>query len=437
LRLTRLLPVIGVFRLYFPRLSPLAALGFGLLPLAGFAQSEESDLAPDYQPPADVETFAIPDVPDATLAAQNYENRRITMKLGLAVLADYTAFSQDANSLAQVGKQEDKSEFRSFRFMVRGDLKFLSDWKYFISAEYKGFGQNDGASDWSFGDVTLSHELWSKLAKISIGKMKEPFVYEMVGDAANLPQQERILSPFFVSRNWGIRVSDVILDKHATLTVGVFNDWLIDGEEFSTSGTQVSGRFTWLPVWSDDGKNFLHLAASFRYNGGDNDTLRFRGRPESNVADYYVDTGDIVADHAWEGGLEALWNQGPYSVLAEYVRARVSSALDGDPGFSGWYVTGSWVLTGETRPYDRNVAYARRVLPTKRWGAPELVARYSHVDLDDGAVQGGTMNKTYLGINWWATKRWKAGFGWGRTWLDRYGVTGRTDSFLTRLQWIH
>ena len=52
-------------------------------------------------------------------------------------------------------------------------------------------------------------------------------------------------------------------------------------------------------------------------------------------------------------------------------------------------------------------------------------------------AMGGKFNKTYLGINWWATRRWKFGFGWGHTWLDRFGKTGVTDSFQTRIQWIY
>ncbi len=419
----------------FPSPAPVRLAVFLLLAVAAGAQSPESDLAPDYTPPAVVEAAAIPDVSDATLAAQQVDNKHISLHWGLAILGDYTAFSQDANSVAQVGHQEDKAEFRDFRFILRGDLKFLSHWKYFIAAAYKGFGQNEGDPDWALNDLSFTHTLWSEQAQITFGKTKEPYVYELVGDSANLPQQERILSPFFVSRNWGVKVSDVLLDRRVTYTLGVFNDGLVD--DAGNSGTDVAGRVTFLPVWEDGGHRFLHLAASFRYYGGDDNTLRFRGRPESNVASYYVDTGDIAADHAWETGLEALWNEGPLSVLGEYTRADVSSGPSGTPSFSGWYLTGSWVLTGETRPYDRNVGYARRVLPTKRWGAPELVVRLSHVDLDDGLVSGGTMNKTYLGINWWATKRWKAGFGWGRTWLDRGGLDGRTDSFLTRLQWIH
>jgi len=98
------------------------------------------------------------------------------------------------------------------------------------------------------------------------------------------------------------------------------------------------------------------------------------------------------------------------------------------------YITGSWVLTGESRPYDRTVGYARRIIPKSHWGALELVGRFSSEDLDSGSVKGGSFDKTYPGINWWATRRAKIGFGWGHTWLDRFGKTGETESLQTRLQ---
>jgi hypothetical protein len=48
------------------------------------------------------------------------------------------------------------------------------------------------------------------------------------------------------------------------------------------------------------------------------------------------------------------------------------------------------------------------------------------------------MNEWYGGgSNWFATKRWKLGFGHGNVDLDRFGVRGRTNIFLGRLQWIH
>nr|WP_313737728.1 porin [Sphingobium yanoikuyae] len=123
--------------------------------------------------------------------------------------------------------------------------------------------------------------------------------------------------------------------------------------------------------------------------------------------------------------------------MGEYILNRTNSREFRDPVFHGWYVTGSWILTGETRPYDRNVGYARRVIPKGRWGAPELVARYSEMDLDDNGIEGGRFKKTMLGLNWWATTRWKFGASWGHTWLDRFGERGESDTVLTRIQWIY
>ena len=49
-------------------------------------------------------------------------------------------------------------------------------------------------------------------------------------------------------------------------------------------------------------------------------------------------------------------------MTAEYARAWVDAPESGDPRFWGTYVTLSCVLTGEHRPYDRKVAYARRII---------------------------------------------------------------------------
>jgi phosphate-selective porin OprO/OprP len=217
-------------------------------------------------------------------------------------------------------------------------------------------------------------------------------------------------------------------DRRGTWAVGLYDE----------DGTQATARLTALPIWADEGQRYLHFGFAVRYNSTDSGQLRFSGRPESNVTDLYVDTGNIAADHAWHAGLEALWADGPYSVLGEVVEARVSSNALGDPTFTGWYVTGKWTVTGGgPRPYDRNVAYARRMPVTGRHGEVELVARIGRVDLDDAAVSGGTMEKWYVGVNWWATKRWRATLGYGDTDLGRFGFDGNTKILLTRLQWIY
>jgi phosphate-selective porin OprO and OprP len=410
------------------------------LPSGVCAQSIESDLTPEAEALVkDADHYALPDIADKTLAEAHAhdEHERFLIKFGFAILpADYTTFSQDANSKAQVGNQQDTFEARSLRLMARGYFELFRKWNYIFSYEYKGFANSPGDPDWAATDVSLSTE-FEHVGKLTFGKFKEPFAYEMVGDSANLPHPERLLSPFFTSRNIGVQLSNTMLDQRGTWAVGWYNDWWKTSDSFGDSGNDAAARVTLLPVWSDDGARYLHLAASVRYYGGDNNKLRFRGQPASHVSDYYVDTGNLAGDHAWNTGLELLWNYDGYSVLAEYIDSSVSSAANGNPDFSGYYVTAAWVLTGEHRPYDRKAGYARRVLPQGRWGAWELMGRYGAVDLNDKSVRGGAMDGWWVGLNWWGTRRWKASVTYGDIDLDRNGITGNTKTWLSRIQWIY
>jgi len=47
--------------------------------------------------------------------------------------------------------------------------------------------------------------------------------------------------------------------------------------------------------------------------------------------------------------LEAYWRNGPYMLGFEYVGTDVDAPLSGDPFLSGFYLTGTWALTGEMR----------------------------------------------------------------------------------------
>jgi phosphate-selective porin OprO and OprP len=423
------------------RLSRLAAAVLACGAGPAFAQSVESDITPESaRLVKDSSEFAIPQlVSDQSLQSMQYqdEHDRFAVKFGLVIMpADYTTFDQDAASKAQVGNQRDEFEARSLRLMARGHFELFRKWNYVASYEYKGFDQTSTA-DWNVTDMRVSTVLGPQLGTVTLGRMKEPYVYELVGDAANLPHNERLLSPFFRSRNVGVQLSNAILDQRATWAVGWFNDWWVEGESWSSSGNDFAGRLTALPVWSEDGANYLHVAASSRYYGAVDDQLRYRGKPASNVADDYVDTGKVPGDHAWHTGLEALWNVRGYSLLAEYVRADLSTRDGSNPTLDGYYVTAGWVLTGEHRPYDRKAGYARRILPQGRWGAVELIGRVGRVDLDDGSVRGGTMDGWWAGVNWWGSGRYKASIGYGNIDLDRFGITGNTKTLLTRLQWIY
>ena len=374
-------------------------------------------------------------VRDASPKLVYFENKYFTFQANFGVLADYTFVGQDAKSRAQVGPQASKFDLRAARVVLAGVIKFKRAWTYFFMGDINELRQ-DGDRAVDALDLYVSIPLWKK-ARVRVGKQKEPFIYEMIGDSANLPQAERILNAFFETRNVGFRYMDNWAKDKISFSFGVYNDWFQNGNSFTKSGTQFSTRLTGLPVESKKKKEFLHLGVAFRYNGADAGKMRFRGRPESNVTDHYVDTGNFEAKHANELAFEALYNRGSFSVLTEYVKAWVESPKYENPSFSGTYIIGSYVLTGETRPYDKLVGYARRVIPKSRFGAVELVGRFGYLDIDDRLIKGGKLKKWYVGVNWWASRQWKFGVGYGLADLDRFDTTGRTQMLITRLQWIY
>ena len=121
----------------------------------------------------------------------------------------------------------------------------------------------------------------------------------------------------------------------------------------------------------------------------------------------------------------------------ERIDGWVDAPESGDPHFSGDYVTVSWTVTGESRPYIRALAWAGGIKPTGRFGAVELVARYSRLDFNDHSIEGGELDRWGLGVNWWASTQWKIGLSYGDAELDKHGTSGNTKMLLLRLLWMY
>jgi hypothetical protein len=66
--------------------------------------------------------YVVAELPEATAEEARIREHGFTLKFGFASLNDYSAFDQDADSLAQVGEQEDQWEPRLERLMLRGSL---------------------------------------------------------------------------------------------------------------------------------------------------------------------------------------------------------------------------------------------------------------------------------------------------------------------------
>jgi phosphate-selective porin OprO/OprP len=374
----------------------------------------------------------LPDIgPDALL----FDGTHAWIRPIIGVLADYSWFGQEEPSLAQVGAQADQADLRAARFGVAARLKRRPRLELAAVFDYIEPKRREDVR-YELLDLTLGVPIGDR-ARLTIGKQKQPFAYEMVALAALLPHQERILSPFFVSRDVGVRVSGRTARDRLTFWAGWYNDWWTTGRSFGAAGNDYAVRLTGQPLVSADYRAYVHVGLAGRYTEAEDGVLRFRGRPESNVTDYYIDTGDIPATAAALVGVEILgaWHQ--WSLLGEWVRATVHRPEQPSPQFWGAYATASWIVTGEHRPYERAIGGARSPAPAGRLGAWEVVARYAHADAADVGIDGGVLDKWYLGVNWWATLHWKAGAGYGVADLTRDGLEGRTRMGIVRLQWLY
>lgn len=255
--------------------------------------------------------------PDAPTEPLTFKNKLFNVRVGFAVLADYTFVGQNSISRAQVGPQASIFDLRAGRLLFSGQFNFKRPWTFTIGGDYDEH-RNRGDRVFDVLDFSLTIPVWKK-ARLTLGKQKEPFIFEMVAVASFLPQQERVLNPFFVSRNIGIKYQDNYLNDRMSFMVGAYNDWFRSGLKHRESGYQVSGRLTGLPIESEDHRTFLHLGVGLRYNGADKNQMRLRVRPETNVIDYYGDTGNFPATYAKQLSLETLYNKRSFSALAEYL----------------------------------------------------------------------------------------------------------------------
>ena len=153
---------------------------------------------------------------------------------------------------------------------------------------------------------------------------------------------------------------------------------------------------------------------------GDDGGIRLRERPELRVdGTRLVDTGGLNAEGVDAYGLEVGGQFNGLYLASEYYWIDVDRfAPTSDASFSGWYVQGSWILTGEQREWGPATGGFGAVRPAANldpgagsWGAWELTGRYSVLDLNDSegaagttptanAVRGGEQTITTVGINW-------------------------------------
>ena len=274
---------------------------------------------------------------------------------------------------------------------------------------------------------------------LSIGKQKEPISMERSTGLIYLPMQERsaVADAMLPSRNVGIVYSGTFANDDVSWATGVFNDWIDTNDSFSESASQVIARVSTVAFESSDKTYLLHLGGGLRYSDG-KEGYHYFTEPEFNNSPNFVDTGVHAADSIVNYQFEAAYRSGPFWLMGETVQSEINTPNTPDVSFSGYHLATSWALTGELRAYNRRSG-TFRPLPVSRsvyqggWGAWELTARWSELDLRDEGVDGGKMDIASAGVNWWLTPSFQLSLNARHVWLDRGGVEGESSGINSRL----
>lgn len=417
--------------------------------VADAVEEEEQDVARPrwlaYTPPP----LALPlDYGDPTKFNQWQTENTTGIFTAAIVLDRQNWLSQNGQSELQVGDLEDfeGGEIRGFRVGVIGTLDYFdAPWVYTLfgatNAFDKGF-ETEELDSFTWFDYRLDIPFRNGMT-LSVGKQKEPISMERTMSLIQLPMQERtsVSDAMLPSRNFGAVLSGSAFDQRMSWAGGVFNNF-IDGESsISDNATAIIGRATWVPWSAEADTHLVHLGIGARFSNGESG-VRYSTEPEFDNAPSFVDTGFDVglidADSIDQLNLEASWRKGPYWVAAEWVDSAVDSPIYGDLDFGGYHLTGSWILTGETRDYRRGsgifgpVPIARTV-KQGGWGAWETSMRFSTIDLSDGLIDGGEMDIWSLGLNWWLTPIFNVNLNYRDISTDRAGLNGEASGFMGRV----
>ena len=369
------------------------------------------------------------------VAWNHYQGPYFTLRVGGGFGYDYSAYAQDANSKEQMTLSP-VAAVRDFRVLLKGQFPAIPRLSYTLGYMYDG-----AKKEWFFRQTGLMVDVPELSGDIFIGRTKEGFSTNkiMVGYftwTAERATMNEALIPILAD---GVKWTGRIPSGKLVYNVGYFKDELSETESFNKNDSQLVGRAVWLPNARSD-KPLLHLAVEARFAEANNGQLQYRSRPEvSSAQSYAIDTGKFPADHANAVGVEAYYRPGPLMFGMEYFVNQVSSQQTDNPLFHGGEVFAAYLFTGEVRPYNTRGAFFEAVSPARTVfeggpGAWEAVLRYSYTDLNSGTIRGGRFWRITPMVNWYLSDNVRMEFTYGYGVLDRFGLTGATQFFQTRLQ---
>jgi len=285
-------------------------------------------------------------------------------------------------------------------------------------------------SDDPWRDVYADFRRWT-VFRVQVGHFKLPFSLDENTSAVDLDfvYRSRAATQLAAGRDWGVMVHGRLARSIIGYEAGRFDH---DGRNARTDNPDrvygnatLAGRLTAQPFRHRKKSSLEDLEVGVAVTESDvpEGFASIRGRTALDAAFFPADLW--VHGRRERLGLEARWRPGPFSVKAEYIRVsteRVGQGVD-DRDLSplvgsGWYVSGTWAVTGQAKA--EGLDRPRSSILRGGVGAIELAARIEALGFESAAsgeppstspradvIAGNRDRVVTLGVNWYPLRHIK------------------------------
>jgi phosphate-selective porin OprO and OprP len=292
-------------------------------------------------------------------------------------------------------------------------------------------------------DAYLNARLFPEF-QIQAGKFKEPLGLERLQSGANLLFVERAFpTQLAPNRDVGLQLQGDLLKGSLSYAAGIFNGVADGGSadiETADDDKDFAGRLFAHPFLNAklDALRGLGIGVAGTYG---NQASALRAFTTPGQQRFFAYASDVVADgDRWRLSPQAYYYWGPFGLLAEYIISNQELRRGNDVTGTfetientAWQVAVSYILTAENNSFKALVPRKPFTLNGDGWGAWELTARVSELDVDDDlypnfADEDTTASKATswgAGINWHLNRNVKLQLNYEQTDFE-----GGTTDFL-------
>jgi phosphate-selective porin OprO/OprP len=281
-------------------------------------------------------------------------------------------------------------------------------------------------------------------AKIRVGKFKSPFGLERLQSSANLRFVERALPDNLApNRDIGLMVHGDLFDGLLNYQAGIFNGVADGGSTDSdTNGAkELAVRMIVNPFKNTSIEALQGLGVGAAVTHGNQSGSGFL--PSYKTAGRetffkYRSGVEADGDHT-RVSPQAYYYYKSFGLLGEWIQSsqEVTNGSQSDSiANSGWQVAASYLLTGEKASY-KGVNPIKPFDPGKGgWGAWEIAARYSQLDIGSNAFpiyadpskSAESAQAFGVGVNWYLNKNMKVMLDYERTGFSGGSSQGNRDA---------